>query len=221
MKNIKTFIGIIIVILIILLFREWIRKTIITNLGGYLEKETTITIDSTFVKGKIDTLEVFNHYVKTNGIILNPEPEIIYKFKNLVTEEIGDSLKYFQVSIKDSVIDGTINIYNKFNGDLSYANLNYKPIYPKLIKQTDTIIITKTIRETLTNNKSLIGLGAGYTNLNNLHYSSLSASYMSKKKLQVLIEYGKPLNEVKTIIDNKQFTTNSSDLWSIKLIKHF
>ena len=78
MKNLKT-IGIIAgTVILLLLFVTQCKSTIITSLGGYVEKEQTVQVDTVYGTPNIDTLSVFNHYVETRGIILNPEPIIKY-----------------------------------------------------------------------------------------------------------------------------------------------
>lgn len=219
--------GLIIVGLLLFLWilKTWFSDKIITLLGGYVNKEVEIQIDTQYVKGKIDTLEVFNAYVETKGIILNPIPKIEYRYKYIDPvnnkQETVDSIKSFNVKINDSLIDGTFHLINNFEGDLVYSKFNYKPKFPKYITSTDTIktIVTKTI--TLDNKRALLGAGVGYTTINNLHIPSLSGSYTTKNNTQFIIEYGKPLNDIKQSIDNKNFVIQSSDLISFKIIKHF
>jgi len=213
--------GFIIVILFLLgLLAGYFKDKLIVALGGYTDQTTTTTIDSTFVTGKIDTIAVFNHYVTTKGIILNPKAKIVYKYKNPLIEigERIDSLKEFNVKVKDSLIDGNMVITNKFNGDLESSILTYKPLFPKYIKRVDTVFINKTITNTLTNKRSLLGLGVGYSNL---QYFSILGSYTTKNNWEVIYEYGKPLSKTIEVINGTPIQFNTNDLHSVKLIKHF
>lgn len=171
MKNIKSnLVKLAVVLIILFLTKFWFKDKLITALGGYTHQTTTVTIDSTFVKGKIDTLQIFNHYVKTNGIILNPKPKIItnYIYKDTSNNryiEI-DSVKKYEVAVKDSLINGTVFVTNDFKGNLINANIEYKPLFPKLLLRTDTIYINKTTARTLENKRGKINLGIGLSTNN-------------------------------------------------------
>jgi len=216
--NYKILIYIVLFILAYLLTTEWLKDKIIVALGGYTDREVVVETNTEYVQGKVDTIAFFNHYVTTHGINLNPKPKIIYKYKTVAGEVIKDSIKEFTVAIKDTLLNGKFIVQNNFKGDLLNSTFTYKPLFPKYLIRTDTIKITNTVTNTLTNKRSLIGLGVGY---NNLHYFSILGSYTTKSKLQFMYEYGKPLNETISIINGIPFQTNSSDLHSIKLIKHF
>ena len=219
-KVTRNIIIVAVAIILLLFARElvkYFKDRIIVKLGGYTTQIQKVSIDSTFVKGKIDTVAVFTHYVKTKGIVLNPKTKIVY-LKDPVTKRIGDSLKEFTVSISDSLILGDFTVRNDFTGNLKSSLFNYKPLFPKYISRTDTIRVIKTVTNTLTKDRSLIGGGVGYSNL---HYLSILGSYTTKKHLQVIIEYGKPLNKTIEIIQGTPLTFLTDDLYSIKLIKHF
>lgn len=217
MKRIYQIAAVVVLIILILIFKDWLRSKIIVSLGGYTKQTTTITVDSTYVKGDVDTLAVFNHYVKTNGIILNPDPKIVYKYEYLdpVSKKVVavDSVKQFQVQLKDSLVDGTINVTNKFNGDLLNANFDYKPLFPKYIKRVDTIRTTKTITKFLSKERSKFGFGAGY----DWQQSSVQflGSYTTKKDWQFIYEYETSLNQ--SLINGLPRQVNHS----IKIIKSF
>ncbi len=233
LKLFKNFLYLAILILVgyIISSNNFIRETIITSLGGYIQKENIVTIDSTFVRGKIDTLEVFNHYVKTQGIILDQDTVVIPKYIYLNSDKeevVVDNVKKFEVSVNDSLIDGKMTIYNDSYGNLVNAYLDYKPLFPRVIRRVDTIKIHTQETITLSNKKALIGFGAGY---NNLQYFSLLGSYTSKKKWQFIYEYGKSSINVKNNTYSRQapyerddqylIPSGRSDFHSFKIIKHF
>lgn len=225
-KNIRNALIIGILLLLLFLLRGWWKDKIIVALGGYTTKETVIEIEKEYIKGKIDTLEVFNHYVSTNGIILNPEPEII--IKEVPGKVIGDTaenekFKRFNVSVSDSLLLGSAIVLNDFEGNLHSLEFNYKPLFPKYITRTDTIRETKTITNTLTNERTKLGIGLGY---NNLNHGSILASYTTKSGWQFIGEYGKSLQNV-YIPENIDFNSlrgyinPNEDLISLKIIKNF
>ena len=199
-------------ILLILIF----KNPTIRALGGYTEKNTTVEIDTTYLPAKIDTLEVFNAYIETKGIVLNPKPIIKYVFPdNESGEGVGtpiDSLKHFNVSVQDSVIDGTISIFNRFNGDLFDAVINYRPLVPKTILRTEYMTITKTVTETLSNDKSRIGFGIG---ANTEKFLSGGVEYITKDNLGIEIEYEN------TRLFNDQNYPIPEHIVGIKLKKYF
>jgi hypothetical protein len=221
-KTVKNARYIAILLILLYLLTGWLKDKVIVALGGYTHKETVIEKEVKYIKGTFDTLEVFNAYVESKGIILNPKPiiEYKYKYKNPVTsgEEVVDSVLPFKVAIKDSLLNGTFHIINDFKGNLLYSKFNYKPLFPKYLVRVDTI--RETIRETntLSKQRSLLGIGVGY---NNLQYPSILGSYTTKKKLQILLEYGKSLDQIKEIKNGETFKVTPIDLYSIKLIKHF
>lgn len=192
-KYIRDAVYITILIVILFLAKDYFKDKIITTLGGYTDKEVKVKIDSTYKVGKLDTIAVFNHYVKTKGINLNPKARVIYIDKpNNRKQKIKDSLKQFEVKIKDSLLDGTFTINNRFNGDLENSFFNYKPKFPKYITRVDTVFKTKIITETLINKRSKVSFGAGY-DLSNQNIQLLGG-YTFKNDLQVLYEYETPLN---------------------------
>ena len=223
-KTLKNLIITVLGIVIIVILARYFKDKIIVSLGGYTTKTTKTITKKVLIKGKVDTLAVFNHYVKTQGINLNPKAKIVYvtspvKDKDGVVGVKVDSLKKFKVQIKDTLIEGTFTIYNKFNGDLSTSSFKYKPFFPKYLTRVDTLKITNTITETLTRDRSLFGIGAGY---NSLQYLSLQGSYTTKSKWQFLYSYGKSFEKTKIIINGGvPFSFNSDDLHSFSIIKHF
>ncbi|WP_299664778.1 hypothetical protein [uncultured Polaribacter sp.] len=185
-------------LLLLFLFKDWIRHAIITSLGGYTTKETQTITKTEYRQGIIDTLEIFNHYVTTKGITLNPEPKIVY-----VTRKVGtqtpittpkesvpiDSVKQFEVQVKDSLLDGRFTIYNKFNGDLLSSEFSYKPLFPKYLLRVDTLRITTTKTETLTRTRSKFGLGLGFDTQSRLQ---ILGSYTTKNNWQFVYEFEVP-----------------------------
>lgn len=145
-----------------------------------------------YIKGKIDTLEVFKHFVKTKGINLNPKPKIVYVPSKSEPNKL-DTLKQFKVKIKDSLIDGTLTINNKFNGNLTTSIFDYKPLFPKYILRVDTLKTTTKITKTLTNIRGKIGLGTGYNFTQNK--IQFLGGYTFKNNIQLLYEYDTPLQK--------------------------
>lgn len=217
-KNLKTILYIILLLFLILFLKNNFKNMIIKSLGGYVNKETIIEIDTFYTVGKVDTLAVFNHYVKTKGIILNPTPEIRYKWLKVLPdtqeEVVIDSIKEFNVQIKDSLLDGTFKIINDFKGNLVDNEFNYKPLFPKYIRRVDTVKIIKTVTNTLNNQSSKIGIGVGYNNLQSL---SVLGSYTTKDDWQFIYEVGKNVNDIPINLGNLNVNTTHS----IKIIKHF
>jgi len=222
-KNFKTVIYIIIIILLIILLKDWWKPKVITLLGGYVHKiERPITVTDTII-GRVDTLEVFARYVHAHGIILNPKPVIIEKqitVPGITKGELATTLKEYKVAIEDSIIKGTITVSNRLNGDLDNVDFYYKPLVPYLLSRTDTIYKTTTNEITLSNERSKLGIGVGY---NNLNYASGLVSYTTKKGWQVIGEYGKNINNtsLKDLQGVHTFFTPSKDFISLKLIKNF
>jgi len=222
-KNIRNILIIVILFLLLFLIKEWLRTKIITLLGGYTDKQTEIVIDTEYIKGKIDTLAIFNHYVKTNGVILNPTPRIVTKevpgTKNGGARSFKD-FKEFTVNLSDSLLIGEAIILNDFSGDLKDVQFKYKPLFPKYITRVDTVKVTKTVNNTLSNERVKIGAGIGY---NNLNHASLLLSYTTKSDWQFIGEYGKSLERIENIQLNnfKTYTIPNKDLISLKIIKNF
>ena len=216
----KTIIIISSVILLILLYltKTYFKDTIIVSLGGYTQKETVIKTDTKYIKGKVDTVAVFNNYVTTRGITLNAIPKIIYKYISPVKKEMVDSVKVFNTTIKDSLLEGNINIVNSFTGDLKDVVFTYKPLFPKYIRSVDTLYINNTITNTLTKNKGLIGIGVG---VNNRQFISVLGSYTTKSKWSIMYEYGKAYDDTYKLINGETFSFKANDLHSVKIIKHF
>ena len=189
------------------------KDTVIKLLGGYTHKTVETKIDTVYKVGKIDTLEVFKDYIKTKGIILNPKPKIVYKYKYIhpISQELEevDSIKAFKVAVNDSIIEGEINVINKFNGDLIHANIEYKPLFPKVLHRVDTIFVNKERQVTLSNKVSKFGIGAGVSNLPSL---SVLGSFTTRNGLQFIYEYSKPVNT--PLIPVK-------DIHSIKILYNF
>lgn len=226
MKNIYQLLIVVVIIIFLVIFKDWVRTKIIVSLGGYTEQTTTITVDSTFIKGKVDTLAIFNNYVATNGIILNPKPIIKYKYKYLnpsIKEEVViDSVKTFTVKVKDSIIDGNINIANAFNGDLVNAYIKYKPLVPKLLIRVDTFKVVKTVDNFLSKERSKFGFGLGTdSQLTNL---DLLGSFTTKNGWQIIYEYSNPIKDFNVNVPQLNFenlTFPRSGVHSIKLLKNF
>lgn len=215
MRKLYTFLVIIAILIIGYIFADWLRTFVITSLGGYTKKETVTKTETKYIKGKVDTLAVFNHYVETKGIILNPKPKIKYitKYDTIRDTIYKKKIKEFKVNVKDSLIDGEMTIRNYFNGDLFSADFKYKPLFPKYITRVDTIFKTETITETLTKERSKFGIGIGYdweqTN------AQLLGSYTLKNGIQLIYEYEFPLTK------DIQFGLPNQKNQSVKLLYNF
>lgn len=186
-----TIIGI---ILLLYLLRGWWIPKIIVGLGGYLNKETK----TEYIEGTIDTNAVFSDYVLRKGIILNPKPEIILKdtfiYRKIIIKDIDtfyvdstkiitDKLLYFKSKVEDSILKGKMHIYNKPDGTLFGADLEYAL---KTLKQVDTVKETTILSNCIT--KNYIGLGIS---ANNLGMPGINLSYTTKKKWEVDANYSK------------------------------
>lgn len=206
------------VIILLLIFKGWWTKKLIIALGGYVNKEVKVEIDTVKVIGKIDSSAVFTKWVDTKGIVLNPEPIIQYKEKYNPIKDVMeiDSTLTYHIGINDSILAGTFTIKNASNGRLLYNNFNYKPKIPYKLTRVDTLKITKTITETLDNYRAKVLTGVGY---NNLDYASLLAGYSTKNGWQFMIEYGKSTRDLKEVIDGIPFKIKQDDLWGVKIIK--
>ena len=205
MNKLYKILSIVILLIVIYIFQDWLKGFIITSLGGYTKKETVTVINTKYVQGKIDTTAIFNHYVETKGIILNPKTKTEYI---TVRDTIRDTIykkgvKNFNVKIKDSLIDGKINIQNFLNGDLNFANFKYKPLFPKYITRTDTIFKTTTVTEYLSKERSKFGIGLGSdTEFNNL---DLLGSFTFKNGLQLIYEYSNPIKDFNVNVPELNF----------------
>tara|TARA_R110000796_G_scaffold105289_5_gene215291 strand:- start:10482 stop:11183 length:702 start_codon:yes stop_codon:yes gene_type:complete len=223
---IKTISVIMVIIIVLFLFKDWLRTKIITSLGGYTKQETSITIDSTYVIGKVDTLAVFNKYIKTKGIIINPKTTVIYKYRytspDTKIKVVIDSVKVFNVKVKDSVIDGNIQVVNNSVGELVSVDLEYIPLIPKLLRRIDTVYKTTKITEILSNERAKIGIGIGVdTQFQNL---DLLGSYTFKNDWQIIYEYSNPIKDFNANVPQLNFenvTFPRTGTHSIKLIKNF
>lgn len=217
MRKIYQIATVLALLILIYIFQDWLRTFVITSLGGYTKQETKVTTKTEYVKGKIDTLAVFTEYINTKGIILNPKPKIIYKYLPTKPGDTGisylDSVKMFDVAIKDSVVDGNIQVINKFNGDLVEATFNYIPLVPKLLLRVDTIFKTTVIEKTLSKERAKFGVGTGYDwQSQNIQFLG---SYMTKKGWQFIgeVEFAFSRQFINGIPNSKNT--------SIKIIKNF
>lgn len=198
------------------------KNKVIILLGGYTNKEIkTDTISSKiYKKGRtIDSLDIFNKYVKRKGINLYPKPIIEYIHDTIRTKDTvyiqKDSIKHSKFKVKDSILNGTIFIKSYFNGDIKNAYFNYKLNYSNYFIRVDTIIKTNTIikNNILSNKTNKYGIGGGY---NTLQYLNLSGSFTNKNNWQYIINYGRftPVN--------KNIGVNlPSNYLGFNIIKHF
>lgn len=224
-NNIKSVIILLALVVFSFIFKNYIREFIVVKVfNGYLKKETVTTTDTKIIIGKIDTVAVFNHYVETKGIILNPKPEIEYI---TIHDTIRDTIykkgvKNFNVKVKDSLIDGNIKIQNFLNGDLNFANLKYKPLFPKYITRTDTIYKTITTVNYLSKERTKFGFGIGSDiEFNNL---DLLGGITFKNGLQLMYEYSIPVKDFNVNVpqlDFENLTFPRTGLHKFKVIKNF
>lgn len=184
-RTILIFISIILLFVILITKCE---KTIITSLGGYVEKDTIIKIDTVIGIAEIDTLDFIKKYNNTQGII-NNKPIIVYKWKDSNTNINYDTIKEFTTIIKDSLIEGTIISKNDFKGNLLDLKFNYTTLFPKYIEKTVPVYITKEVTNTLKNPiKSKIGIGTG---INSESHISFNIGIIDKKGWDYRIHYTK------------------------------
>ena len=220
LKDFKQYVISIALIVLLYILVGYFKDVIIVKLGGYTSQTSETIVTTKIVKGKVDSLEVFNHYVKTKGIILNPKTRIVYVKSpdNKDTEIVMDSLKEFTVTVKDTLIEGAFTVVNNFKGDLISSDFEYKPLFPKYIRRVDTLKVYTNTTIVQSNERSYFGLGVG---ANNLQYISILGSYMTKKKWQFIGEYGKPLSNTVEVINGAPFEFRQDALFSVKIIKHF
>ena len=217
MKRIYQVLILIALVLIIYFFQDWLRTFVITSLGGFTKKETVTLTNTKYIKGKweIDSIAVFNKYVETKVIILNPKPKIVYETKyDTIRDTIySKKLKQFEVKFTDTLIDGKMTIKNYFNGDLHSANFKYKSLATKIFKRVDTIEKTIKTIESLHKERAKIGFGIGYDwSKKNIQFLG---SYTFKNDWQIIYEY-EPIFTKQTI-NGIHNTSNNS----IKIIKNF
>ena len=216
----KIFYKILIVIVLLILiyvFQNWLRTFVITSLGGFTKKETIIETEVKYIKGKweIDSTAVFNKYIETNGIILNPKPRIIYKkiYDTIRDTLNSNKLKHFEVKFKDSLIDGKMIIKNYFNGNLFSSSFKYKPKFTKYLKRVDTFKSNKIIKKYLSKERSKFGIGIGYDwKKQNIQFLG---SYTFKNDWQIIFEYEQIYSP--QLINGVLNTSNRS----IKIINNF
>ena len=216
----KIFYKILIVIVLLILiyvFQNWLRTFVITSLGGFTKKETIIETEVEYIKGKweIDSTAVFNKYIETNGIILNSKPRIIYKniYDTIRDTIYSNKLKHFEVKFKDSLIDGKMIIKNYFNGNLFSSSFKYKPKFTKYLKRVDTFKTNKIIKKYLSKERSKFGIGIGYDwTKQNIQFLG---SYTFKNDWQIIFEYEQIYSP--QLINGVLNTSNKS----IKIINNF
>jgi hypothetical protein len=115
------------------------------------EVSVTTKVDTLRIKGKTDTIKIT---VKEPIYI---PIEIPTPVTVTVPSDSGDiTVHEYSSEIRDSLIEGTIT--SQVDGKLIAQNFKYKPLFPKYITRTDTIVIDKT--ETSVLKRNYIGLGA-------------------------------------------------------------
>lgn len=208
MKTIYKIITVLAVLILIIVFKEWLRTAIITSLGGFTERKVATKVVQEKKEGiyKIDSTAVFTKYVKARGIILNPEPKVIkvISYDTIRDTVYSEKVKEFNVKFKDSLIDGTMKIRNYFNGDLLSATFDYRHQFKeRYYKRVDTILKTLTITETLYSSRGKIGVGIGVdSEFSNL---DLLGGYTFKNGLQVLYEYSNPIKDFNVDVPQLNF----------------
>ena len=176
----------VVLILLLLLGNIKVRNFTIKALGGYVEQETTVTIDTTIT---VDTSAIIDKWVSANVELFKP---IIIKDTTINVDttiinmdtiinynvNINDLYKY-ENTISDSLIDGIITTLIDFkNQKLLSQNFDYKPKFPKFI--TKTITVEKNTTTTLKNQYN-IGVGA---KLNTLGDIGVIGAYQTNKGWQ-------------------------------------
>lgn len=217
MKILYKILIVIVLLILIYVFQNWLRTFVITSLGGFTKKETIIETKVEYIKGKweIDSTAVFKKYIETNGIILNLKPKIIYKtiYDTIRDTLYSDKLKHFEVKFKDSLIDGKMTIKNYFNGDLFETSFKYKPKFTKYLKRVDTFKSNKIIKKYLSKERAKFGIGIGYDwAKQNIQFLG---SYTFKNDWQIVFEYEQIYSP--QLINGVLNTSNKS----IKIINNF
>jgi hypothetical protein len=217
MKIIYKILILIVLLLLIYVFQDWLKTFVITSLGGFTKKETIIKTKVEYTKGnwEIDSTAVFKKYIETKGIILNPKPKIIYQIKyDTIRDTLySNKLKHFEVKFKDSLIDGKMTIKNFFNGNLYSTSFKYKPKFSKYLKRVDTIKTYKVVKKYLSKERAKFGLGVGYDwSRKNMQFLG---SYTFKNNWQIIFEYEQIFSP--QLINGISKTNNQS----IKIINNF
>lgn len=199
-KIIKITLGVLVLLLLLYLSKDWWVNKAIEKLGGYTKKDIEITIDTVSVK--YDTL--FPKYkeltIKVKDLqertpINNYYTTVVKKYidengKEVeVIEPVNYPLVYRHLNpVSDSLIDGNIEtIINPTNSEIIDQKLSYTPKFPKFI--TKTITVEKKITETLTQEpKSKIGIGV--TGINDLSVGIIGV-YQTKNNWQFQGGYNK------------------------------
>jgi hypothetical protein len=115
------------------------------------EVSATVKVDTLRIKGKTDTIKIT---VKEPIYI---PVEIPVPVTVTVPSDSGDIVvNEYTTEVIDSLIQGTIT--SQVDGVLVSQSFSYKPLFPKYITRTDTVIIDKT--ETSVLKRNYLGVGA-------------------------------------------------------------
>lgn len=195
----KNLITGVVFLLLLLLFKDWIKPAIITALGGY-------TVKQTIVKEKID--------IKTDTVFMPSKPIVIEgkipvrteltlsaytallekydkRLKELSKLPVAkDSIYVYKTDVSDTLITGAITSYvDGKSANILGQYLTYKPLFPKYI--TKTVTVTKEIENTLNNTRPKIGVGLG---INTIETVAVKAAYQTVNGWQFQVGYNKAIN---------------------------
>ena len=104
----KIFYKILIVIVLLILiyvFQNWLRTFVITSLGGFTKKETIIETEVKYIKGKweIDSTAVFNKYIEITKWFIKLKPNLYFiEINNNIITKLG-------IMNQINIIDNKIN----------------------------------------------------------------------------------------------------------------
>lgn len=213
-KNKIVVAGIAVVLLLLLfLFRNTWRDIVITQLGGYTDKETEIRVDT--LPSIIDTIYVPKIERELVPIITDPivkyKDTIIYKDKPTI---VIDSVYEYVLNIEDSIIKGNINTkINKGTAEIVDQKLVYTAKVPMVIREV--VPINTTIEHTIAkDNRNKFGIGA---NVSNLESIGVIGAYQTKNNLQFQVNYSILVGNKKVTIDNNTY----NHLIQVGIIKFF
>jgi len=186
-------IGVAILLLLFLIFGNWFKPWLITQLGGYTKQETTSRIDTISIVSDTTKIKYAELLIKVDSLLARKEVKnYVYTYPTTVINSDGSKTTVTHTDTlplvyshenpyRDSLIDGKIlTVINPIDCKIIAQSLLYTPKFPQYI--TNTITVKETVTNTLSKEeRALIGIGI---NVNNDNYAGLRAVYQTKNKWQ-------------------------------------